>query len=99
MLNRTNGFRALERVFGKVYLYLAGPGDYVSGRDFKKMFDRVDVESTYFTIEQFKPGTSGEAALRRFLEPKSLVDSRCGLNAVQNHVRSLERTPRLGPLL
>jgi hypothetical protein len=68
MLNRTNGFRALMRLFGKVYSRLARPGDFVSEQQFASLFARVNVSSDYFTVERFQPGTSGEAALRRFLD-------------------------------
>lgn len=66
MLNRTNGFRALMSVFGRVYNYLAAPGDYVPSNEFAKIFQKVNANDTYFSTELFKPGSSGEAELRRF---------------------------------
>ncbi|MGO8866157.1 MAG: hypothetical protein ACLQME_06605, partial [Alphaproteobacteria bacterium] len=68
MLNRTNGFRALMRIFGKIYMNLGGPGDLVNAARFLELFRRVNVDWDYFTVERFKPGTSGEADLRHFLE-------------------------------
>lgn len=67
MLNQSNGFRALMRVFGHSYNYLALPGQHVESERFLKLFERVEVESDYFTVDRFKPGTSGESALRKFL--------------------------------
>jgi DGQHR domain-containing protein len=68
MLNRTNGFNALMRVLGRAYNYLAKPGEHVAAERFLKLFQRVDVPWDYFSVERFKPGSSGEADLRRFLE-------------------------------
>ena len=67
MLNQANGFRALMRVFGEAYNYLALPGQHVQSKQFLELFKRVDVKSDYFTIDRFKPGTSGESSLRKFL--------------------------------
>jgi len=67
MLNQSNGFRALMRLFGQAYNHLALPGQFVDSRKFLELFKRVGVESDYFTVERFKPGTSGEAGLRNFL--------------------------------
>ena len=76
MLNRTNGFRALMRIFGRAYSYLAAPGDLVNAARFQELFKRVNVESDYFTVERFRPGTSGEAALRHFLEQAMFGEGR-----------------------
>lgn len=67
MLNQSNGFRALMRIFGEAYIYLARPGQLVDARKFLELFKRVKQKSDYFTVERFKPGTSGEAGLREFL--------------------------------
>jgi hypothetical protein len=74
MLNQSNGFRALMRIFGDAYNYLARPGNFVESRRFLELFKRVKVESDYFTIERFRPGTSGEAGLREFLLSKMFDD-------------------------
>ena len=58
------------RVFGDAYNYLAMPGQFVSSEKFLELFRRVEVESDYFTVERFKPGSSGEARLRDFLLEK-----------------------------
>jgi len=67
MLNQSNGFRALMRVFGPAYNDLALPGQLVEARRFLELFKRVKVKWDYFTVERFKPGTSGESKLRAYL--------------------------------
>ena len=74
MLNQSNGFRALMRVFGNAYNHLARPGNFVDSRKFRELFKRVEVDSNHFTIERFKPGSSGEAGLREFLQLKMFDD-------------------------
>lgn len=67
MLNKTNGFRALMRILPRAYLYFARPGDVVSVEKFAELFRRVDVGDDYFSVERFKPGSSGEKDLADFL--------------------------------
>jgi DGQHR domain-containing protein len=67
MLNRTNGFKALMRILSPAYRYLGVPGDMISKDKFYQLFKRVDVDDAYFTVERFKPGTSGETDLVGFL--------------------------------
>ncbi|MGC6331392.1 DGQHR domain-containing protein [Rhizorhabdus sp. FW153] len=68
VLNRTNGFRALMRFFRKAYLQVAEPGDIPSPQRFyERALSRVPLKDTDFTIENFGPGTSGEARLVRVL--------------------------------
>lgn len=66
ILNRTNGFRALMSIFGRLYNHVAAPGDYVTKETFKEQFDKVKAEYDYFSTDNFKPGSSGEADLRQF---------------------------------
>lgn len=70
MLNKTNGFRALMRLLPRAYLSLGIPGDLVTTDKFLMLFRRVEVGDEYFTVENFKPGTSGETDLYRFLSSK-----------------------------
>ena len=67
MLNRTNGFKALMRILPRAYRYFGASGDVVSKDKFYQLFKRVDVDDAYFTVERFKPGTSGETDLVEFL--------------------------------
>lgn len=66
ILNRTNGFRALISIFGRIYNHIAAPGDFVSSEGYKPLFDKVDASDHFFSTDNFKPGSSGEAELRRF---------------------------------
>jgi hypothetical protein len=68
MLNRTNGFRALMKFFGKVYGFLASPGDFVPQEKFLELFYRVHADWDSFSVTNYRPGTSGEVELRRFLD-------------------------------
>lgn len=54
------------RILGRAYLEVGRPGQVVSADKFGELFKRVDVDSDYFTVERFRPGTAGEASLRRF---------------------------------
>lgn len=67
MLNKTNGFRGLMRVFGPAYLWLAAPGDIVESEEFFALFEKTGIDDDAFTTENFPPGTSGEAGLAREL--------------------------------
>ncbi len=78
MLNKSNGFRALMRFLRDAYLYLGTPGKtpykVPSTDEFEKIFRKIDDTGEVFTIENFKPGTSGEAALHRYFKEKSGLD-------------------------
>jgi DGQHR domain-containing protein len=67
ILNRTNGYRALSSVFGSIYQAAGKPGDLVQSSAYMELLSRVHCDSDYFTTDNFPPGTSGEAGLRRFL--------------------------------
>lgn len=74
MLNRTNGFRALMKVFGSIYNAEAAPGEFVDQSQFYSYFKRVEVDWDFFDVREFNPGTSGEAALRRFFMERIFDD-------------------------
>jgi DGQHR domain-containing protein len=63
MLGKTNGFRALMRLLRPAYLHLGKPGDVVSEGQFKTLLNKATITDEQFTIDNFKPGTSGETAL------------------------------------
>lgn len=67
MLNKTNGFRALMALFGRVYLFVAAPGQIVPTSKFVEVFKRSSLKDSDFNTERYKPGTSGEAGLRNDL--------------------------------
>jgi len=68
MLNRTNGFRALMKFFGRAYSHLAQPGDFVPEKKFLELFNKVNATWESFDVTNYRPGTSGEVELRRLLE-------------------------------
>jgi DGQHR domain-containing protein len=67
MLNKTNGFRALMSLFGRIYTHVTAPGNAVPAKRFAEVFKRSKFKDGDFTTENFKPGTSGEAKLRNEL--------------------------------
>lgn len=75
ILGRTNGYRALSSLFGRIYREITAPGNYAPAESFMRYFEKVDVHWDYFVSDNFKPGSSGESQLRNFLVEKM------GLNA------------------
>lgn len=68
MLSRTNGYRAFSSIFGRVYVALAGEiGILVARQRYRELLDLVPLEWKDFNTDKFRPGTSGEADLRRLL--------------------------------
>jgi DGQHR domain-containing protein len=68
MLNRTNGFKALMRYFRLAYLAVAAPGEVPSMQKFyDRVFRPMELTDDDFTVENFVPGTGGEARLFRVL--------------------------------
>lgn len=63
ILPRTNGFRALMRLFRAIYIHLDGKNNPLDKADFKKVLSTITLKDDYFTSDIFKPGTSGEADL------------------------------------
>jgi DGQHR domain-containing protein len=66
ILNRTNGYRALSSIFGRLYHAVARPGQIAAWSDYMVLLERVPGDSDQFNVDNFPPGTSGESALRRF---------------------------------
>jgi hypothetical protein len=67
MLNKTNGFRALMSIFGRIYTHVAAPGQMVPVSKFADLFRRASLKDADFNTERYRPGTSGEAKLRNDL--------------------------------
>ena len=63
MLARTNGFKALMRVFPILYMGIERPGVMVSADQFFARLKHVTLKDENFVVSEFRPGTSGEAAL------------------------------------
>lgn len=74
VLNRTNGVRALLRFLRNAYLEVAFPGDSASVEKFyDRVFRSIRLEDDQLTVENFVPGTSGEAKLYRVLRGRDSV--------------------------
>jgi hypothetical protein len=73
ILNRTTGYRALMRFLPNVYLSL-GHDTVFPTAEFKAVLDRVKLGDADFTPENFKPGTSGQAALYHKLAQDTKLD-------------------------
>ncbi|RAR59662.1 DGQHR domain-containing protein [Onishia taeanensis] len=73
MLNKTNGFMALMRLLKDSYLYLEK--EVPRKEDFLSILEEINLEDDHFTTENYKPGSSGEAALYRTL--KEFPDYSC----------------------
>ena len=72
MLNKTNGFRALMRFLGPAYLSIIRKiGEVPNQTQFDQLLGIIELTDADFNIEQFKPGTSGEAALFKAFKEKS----------------------------
>lgn len=63
ILNRTNGFRALMRVLRLICGIHKPHLKLPLKEDFSKLFDLVKIDDNEFTVDMFKPGTSGESLL------------------------------------
>lgn len=67
ILNKTNGFRALMRLFKPAYLYWTAPGGMVDKEKFLRLFKASSLSDDDFNTNNFKPGSSGESELVRRL--------------------------------
>ncbi|UCV03703.1 DGQHR domain-containing protein [Dechloromonas denitrificans] len=67
VLGKTNGFRALMKLLRPAYLRLGKPGDVIPKSEFLKLFEKSSLKDEDFTIDNFKPGTSGESSLYKVL--------------------------------
>lgn len=67
ILNRTNGYRALSSIFGRMYTSAGKIGEVIPAAYYVNLLNRVQCESSYFTTDNFPAGTSGESALRKLI--------------------------------
>lgn len=63
VLNKTNGYRALMRLLRPIYLFLTSPGGVPSTEQFMSVLERTSMKDDLFMVDNFPPGTSGEALL------------------------------------
>ena len=69
MLNKTNGFMALMRFLKDCYLDV--DKELPSKGDFLSILRRIDMSDDEFTVDNFKPGSSGESALYQQFKERS----------------------------
>ncbi len=68
ILNRTNGFRALMRFLRYAYLDAVLPGEVPSAEKFFNLsFRLIEMGDADFSVDNFPPGSAGEAKLVRIL--------------------------------
>jgi len=67
ILNRTNGFKALMRALRQVCRKIRPDKKLPTKDDFDRLLKDVEIDDSDFTIENFKPGTSGESLLYKKL--------------------------------
>lgn len=73
VLAKTNGYRAMMKVFPIIYLSLAKPGEMVADFKFLELLKKAKIEDFEFNTDNFQPGSSGESALaNRLLEEVGL---------------------------
>ncbi len=63
MLNKTNGYKGLIRLLRPIYLNIAKPGEVPSKKQFLQILRKSDLKDEDFTIDNFRPGASGELTL------------------------------------
>jgi len=71
ILNKTNGFKGLMRFLYDAYLSLTSPGGVPESKEFLKIFNKINIDDTYFNSDNFKPGSSGETVLHKTLQEQS----------------------------
>ena len=77
ILNRTNGFRALMRALKPICNALKPHKEMPTKDDFDTFFSKVKINDKEFTIDNFKPGTSGESLLfKRLIEDMGLANQK-----------------------
>jgi DGQHR domain-containing protein len=76
ILNRTNGYRALSSLFGRVYSRITQPGNFAPASALLRFFERVPGDSDQFDVGTYPPGTSGESALRKYLSDHMFPDDK-----------------------
>lgn len=74
VLNRANGVKALLRFFRYAYLKVGMPGDVPSREKFlANVFTPIAIQDKDFTIENFVPGSSGEARMVNVFRGKEVL--------------------------
>jgi DGQHR domain-containing protein len=67
VLPKTNGFNGLIRFLRDAYLYVTASPRVITQQEFANIFARSPLNDEDFTVDRFKPGSSGSAELYREL--------------------------------
>jgi DGQHR domain-containing protein len=74
VLNRANGVKALLRFFRHAYLKVGIPGDVPTREKFlANVFTPIAIQDKDFTVENFVPGSSGEARMVNVFRGKEVL--------------------------
>ncbi len=76
ILNRTTGYRALLAFLPIVILSLDLVNKIPDIETFRTVFDRVKLKDEDLSTDEFKPGTSGQSALRKLFELQTRLDDK-----------------------
>jgi DGQHR domain-containing protein len=76
ILNRTTGYRALMAFLPIVILSLDLVNKIPDVEAFQAVFDRVKLKDEDLSTDEFKPGTSGQSALRKTFELQTRLDDK-----------------------
>lgn len=81
ILNKTNGFKALMRTLMVICRVFQPPPHkkLPVKEDFDALFAKVQLEDKDFTVDNFKPGTSGESTLYHILVSDMRLDGQMNL--------------------
>ncbi|WP_296230175.1 DGQHR domain-containing protein [uncultured Pseudomonas sp.] len=68
MLSKTNGFMALMRFLKDIYIHEECIDTIIPKGRFLGILEGIDLKDSDFTVDNYKPGTSGESALYKDLK-------------------------------
>ncbi|MDF2180967.1 DGQHR domain-containing protein [Neptuniibacter sp. CAU 1671] len=71
MLSKTNGFMALMRLLKDFVLQEDAIGTVITEDRFKQFFDGINIPDDDFTVDKYKPGSTGEGQLYRDLKERA----------------------------
>ncbi|WP_417660085.1 DGQHR domain-containing protein [Pseudidiomarina sp.] len=75
MLSKTNGFMALMRFLKDIYIDLDRIGSVITTEEFSNVLSEIDIDDSEFTVDNYKPGTSGESKLYKDLKERRKVNN------------------------
>lgn len=67
VLNKTNGYNGLMRFFRNSYLHFTSTPEVITKAQFASIFSKSNLEDSFFTTENYPPGSTGASKLYRDL--------------------------------